>query len=229
LARGHGRSTLARARTLAEAAAPPPVAEVAAPGACGPGGRPPRRPGPRRATGADPARARRRCGAVGTALTGVRHDLPHDPGGLARRATDPHAHRLQRLLLRLGGAGRAGDDRAGVAHGPAGWGGEAGDVADDRLGDVVPDELRGALLRVPADLADHDDGVGVGILLERRQGVDVGGPDDRVTADADTRGEADVPQLVHHLVGQGAGLADQADPPGTGDVGRDDARVGRTG
>ena len=104
-----------------------------------------------------------------------------------------------------------------------------GDVPDDRLGDVGLDEVGRPLLRVAADLADHHDGVGVGVGLERGEGIDVGRPDDRVATDADGRGETDVAQLVHHLVGQRARLRDQADPARAGDVGRDDARVGLAG
>src|SRR5699024_6234382 len=74
----------------------------------------------------------------------------------------------------------------------------------------------------------HDD-VGVGVLLERIEGVDVIGTGDEVTADYETGGETDVTQLVHHLVGQGAGLGHQTDPPGLGDGGGDDARVGLSG
>ena len=132
------------------------------------------------------------------------HDLAHQARGLARGLADPHAGGLEGHLLRLGRAGRAGDDRAGVAHGLAGRGGEAGDVADHRLGDVGLDEVGRPLLGVAADLADHHDRVGVRVVLERGQRVDVRGADDRVAADADARGEADVAQLVHHLVGQRA-------------------------
>src|SRR5690606_2972861 len=49
--------------------------------------------------------------------------------------------------------------------------------------------------------------------------------DDRVAADADGGGEADVPQLVHHLVGERAGLGHEADAAGPGDVGQRDADV----
>src|SRR5699024_9008021 len=80
-----------------------------------------------------------------------------------------------------------------------------------------------------ADLADHHDPGGVRIVLERLEGVDVGGADDRVAADAEGGGEADVGQLVHHLVGQGAGLGDQAQLPRTGDVRGGDAGVGPAG
>ena len=50
--------------------------------------------------------------------------------------------------------------------------------------------------------------------------VDVGGADDRVAADADGGREAEIAQLVHHLVGQGARLRHQADRALAGDVGR---------
>src|SRR5699024_8745329 len=129
------------------------------------------------------------------------------------------------LFPRLRGAGGAGDDRAGVAHGLALGGGGARDVADDRLADVGLDVLGRPLLGVAADLADHHDPGGVRIVLERLEGVDVGGADDRVAADAEGGGEADVGQLVHHLVGQGAGLGDQAQLPRTGDVRGGDAGV----
>jgi hypothetical protein len=64
--------------------------------------------------------------------------------------------------------------------------------------------MNAAARGVAADLADHDDRLGVGVGLERGQGVDVRRADDRVAADADRGGEADVPQFVHHLVGQRA-------------------------
>ena len=43
-------------------------------------------------------------------------DLGDELGGLGRRRADADALRLERVLLALRGAGRAGDDRAGVAH-----------------------------------------------------------------------------------------------------------------
>ena len=87
---------------------------------------------------------------------------------------------------------------------------EAGDVAHDRLGHVLCDVCRGPLLGVADDLADHDDRVGVGIVLECLEAVDVGRADDRVAADADTGGEVLLAQLIHHRVGQRPRLRDQA-------------------
>ena len=57
-------------------------------------------------------------------------DLDGDLGDLGGCAADPHALGLERLGLRGGGAGGAGDDRARVAHLLARRGGEARDVAD---------------------------------------------------------------------------------------------------
>src|SRR5690606_22718620 len=147
-------------------------------------------------------------------------------GGLGGGLAHLHPGGLQRLLLRLRGSGRTGDDRARVAHRLALGRGEPGDVADHGLGDVGLDVLGGALLGVPTDLTDHHDELGLRVGLERLQRVDVRGADDRVATDADGGGDTDVPQLVHHLVGQGAGLRHQTDLAGSGDVGRDDAGVG---
>ena len=109
---------------------------------------------------------------------------------LGRAFADPHALCFERVFLRLGGARGAGDDRAGVAHLLAGRGGEAGDVGDDRLGDLGGDELGRPLLGVAADLADHHDQLGLGVGLVQREDVDEVGADDRVAADADDRGVA---------------------------------------
>src|SRR5579863_3240155 len=132
------------------------------------------------------------------------HDVADQSGGLAGRLADADAGLLQRFLLGLGGTGGARDDRAGVPHRLALRRGEPGHVPHDRLGHVLLDEGSGALLGVAADLADHHDGVGLRVLLEGLQAVDVRGPDHRVAADPDRGGEPDVAQFVHHLVGQRA-------------------------
>src|SRR5699024_4101608 len=116
-------------------------------------------------------------------------ELPRDHRRLGRGLAHLDAGGLEGLLLGLRRAGRAGHDGARVAHRLALGGGEARDVADDRLGDVVLDVLGRTLLRVAADLADHDDQLGLRVLLERLDGVDVGAADDRVAADADGGGE----------------------------------------
>src|SRR5690606_22973659 len=125
--------------------------------------------------------------------------------------------------------GRTGDDSAGVPHRLPLRRGEARDVAHDRLGDVLLDVFSGPFFSVTADLTDHHDDVGVRVGFERGERVDVRGADDRVTADTHAGGEANVPQLVHHLVGERAGLGHQADTARLGDVGGDDAGVGLPG
>ena len=96
-----------------------------------------------------------------------------DPGRLHRR------HLLRRRAL------AAGDDGAGVAHAASRRRGAAGDEADDRLLEVGLDALGRVLLGVAADLADHDDGLGLGVVVEQLQHVDEVGAVDRVAADAD--------------------------------------------
>src|SRR5215469_13458754 len=53
----------------------------------------------------------------GPAVSAAPHDLADEHGRATRGPAHADAHLLQRLLFRLGGAGGAGDDRPGVAHG----------------------------------------------------------------------------------------------------------------
>src|SRR5699024_9109739 len=131
--------------------------------------------------------------SAGQVLSG--EEFAHKLGGLGRGLADLDACRFEGFLLRGSGSRGTGDDGAGVAHGLALGRGEAGDVADDRLGHVVLDEGCGALFGVAADLADHDDGFGVRVGLEGFESIDVRGADDRVSADADGGREAEVTQL----------------------------------
>ena len=50
-----------------------------------------------------------------------------------------------------------------------------------------------------ADLADHEDGLGVGVVVEEPERVDEAGADDRVAADADAGrlADAELRELVH--------------------------------
>src|SRR5258708_28595074 len=162
-------------------------------------------------------------GAVGRSdprLLQALEDLPCQAGGLRGGLAHLDTRRLQGILIGVGGARRARQDGAGVAHRLALGSCEARNVADDRLGDVGLDVLGGAFLGVAADLADHHDDLGFGVLLERLDGVDMGGADDRVPADADGRREAEIAQLEHHLGGERAGLGHQPDRAGPADVGR---------
>ena len=115
-----------------------------------------------------------------------------------------------------------------MAHLLAGRRGHARDVAHDRLRHVRLDEVGRFLFGRAADLAEHDDGLGVGVGFEQLEAVDEARAGNRVAADADARGDADalLVQLVERLVGERAGAADDADrSAGLRDLGRDEADV----
>src|SRR5439155_1221320 len=69
-------------------------------------------------------------------------------------------------------AGRARNNRPGVAHATSRRGGLARNEADHGLGHPLLYELRGLLFVGAADLADHDHGIGRRVGLEGRQAVD---------------------------------------------------------
>src|SRR5690606_36671820 len=127
------------------------------------------------------------------------------------------------LLLR--GALAARNDGARMPHALARRGGDAGDEADHGLSHVVLDPARGVLLVGAADLADHDDGIGVGVVVEHLHDVDVLQAVHRVAADADGRRLADAKlgELAHRLVGERARARDDAHAPLLVDVARHDA------
>src|SRR5262249_49071939 len=79
------------------------------------------------------------------------------------------------------------EDGAPLTHPSAGRRGLSRDEGDDRLPEVRLDPRGGVFLGAAADLADHDHRVGVRIVREQLQRVDVGRADERVAADADAR------------------------------------------
>ncbi len=93
----------------------------------------------------------------------------------------------ERLHLVGRGALAAGDNRPGVAHAPPRRRGLAGDESDDRLLDVRLDIGGSSFFRRAADFADQDDGLGLRVLIEQFERVDVGGADNGIAADADRR------------------------------------------
>ena len=74
-----------------------------------------------------------------------------------------------------------------MAHAASGRRGLPCDEGDDGLRHVVLRKRRGLFFRRAADLADHDDGVRFGVVLEERERLEVRRPDDGVAADADGR------------------------------------------
>jgi hypothetical protein len=143
----------------------------------------------------------------------VAEDAGHGGAEVRGGLGDRDAGGAERVELGLGGALAARDDGAGVAHPLARGGGDAGDEADDGLLDVGLDEGGAVFLGRAADLADHDDALGLGVLVEEGEAVDEVGAVDRVAADADGGGlaEAEGGQLVDGLVGEGARARDHAD------------------
>ena len=141
----------------------------------------------------------------------VRHQIRD----LRRPLGDPYTGRFERGHLLDRRAATARDDRSGVPHLLARRRGASGDEPDDRLGDVLLDELRRDLFVGAADLADHDDRFGGRIILEEGEDVDERRADDRVATDSD-RGrlaDASLGQRVDDFVGQRATARDQPDRP----------------
>ena len=141
----------------------------------------------------------------------------------------PEASITCELFLRRALA--AGDDRARVSHPLARRRGHARDEADDRLFHVVLRPQRGGLLVAAADLADHHHGVGVRIVVEQLEHVDVLQAVDRVAADAD-RGrlpEAELGELPDRFVGERSRARHDADAALLVDVAGHDADLDLVG
>src|SRR5690606_32665914 len=116
-------------------------------------------------------------------------------------------------LLGFGGAFAAGDDGPGVSHASSGRGGGPGDEGGDGFVAVFGGPGGGFFFGSAADLADHDDGLGLRIVVEHLEHVEVGGAVDGVAADADAGGLAEpgLGELPDGLVGESAGAGDDAD------------------
>ena len=127
-----------------------------------------------------------------------------------------------------GGAFAAGDDGAGVSHAlarrrltPCDEGG------DGFFGHILLDPLCGLFFGGAADLADHEDGEGIGVFLKELQDVDEVHVFDGIAADADggCLSDAGVRELERRLIGEGAGARDESDMTGLCDTGRGDAEL----
>ena len=83
------------------------------------------------------------------------------------------------------------------------------DEPDQRNREVLPRPPGCCLLVRPPDFPDHDDGLGLTVVPKGRETVDEARANDRVTPDAHAGRLADSGerQLVHGLVGEGAGSA----------------------
>src|SRR3989344_2328484 len=148
-----------------------------------------------------------------------------DATHLGRVARDLETALFHDGQLGIGRVGTTGDQRAGVAHALARGRGDTGDEADDGLFHVGLAPLGGFGFVRAADLANHDDGIGVRVVVERLHDVDVLEAVDRVTADAHGAGltQAEFGQLSHGFVRQRAGARDHADATLAVDVAGHDA------
>src|ERR1019366_7612010 len=107
----------------------------------------------------------------------------------------------------------APDDRARVAQAAAGGCGGARDETGDGLPAIYLDPTGGFDFRVAADLADHDHAVGVGVVVEHPDDIQVRRTIHRISADADAGALAESArrELVNRLIGQGPGPGHDTD------------------
>jgi hypothetical protein len=143
------------------------------------------------------------------------HHRKHRRAKLRGRVTDANAGMLHRLDLAAGSALAPSDDGASVAHAAAWRGSDACNEAHHGLLRVPVrlKPLRGFLLRLAADLADHNDALRLGVVREALEHVDEVGAVKGVATDADARGlsEPGVRRLVDSLVRERARTGDDAD------------------
>ncbi len=138
----------------------------------------------------------------------------HQRGGhVARRFRHGDAALGEDLFLRLGGIFLPTDNGSGVPHAAAGRRGGSGDEAGDRLLAILLRPARGLHLRRAADLANHDDRFGLGVVVEHFEHIEVGGAVDRVAADADAGAlaVAHLGELKNRLIGERAGAGNNTD------------------
>src|SRR5574343_240595 len=154
----------------------------------------------------------------------------HGLADFGRAAGVGDACTLERLELLFGSSFAARDDGAGVAHAFAFRSGNTSDVTYHRLSHVLLGKFGRFFFGGTTDFTDHHDGVGIRIVLEQFQGVDVAGTRDRVAADTDASGLAQTQGggLCHGFVGQGAGTGHDTDAARIVDVPRHDADLALT-
>ena len=66
----------------------------------------------------------------------------------------------------------AADDGAGVTHAAARRRRLSCDEPNHGLANAGADKFRGLLLSISANLTDHDDAVGIGIVIEKANGIE---------------------------------------------------------
>src|SRR3954469_21477759 len=156
------------------------------------------------------------------------HTLAEQRDHVRRPPHDPDPSLFEGRQFFFSGAGGAGEDGACMPHPPTLRRGLARDKAHDWFGDPLLDEGSRPLLVGAADLTDHDDGVGVVVVLKRLEAGDEVGTDDRVAPDAHAGALADavLGELVDHFVGERSASRDESDPPRRADVAGNDSDFG---
>ena len=143
------------------------------------------------------------------------------------RFCDRNPHRIQRSDLFYRSPLAAGNDGAGMPHALSWRCHAAGDEGSDRLLHIVMDPFRSLFLRRTTDLADHEDRLGIRVVIEKLQCIDEVRAFDRVAADADrTRlSDACMGQLEGRFVSQRAGTGNHAHVAFFIDLSGDDADI----
>src|SRR6056297_606201 len=159
-------------------------------------------------------------GCAGAAHPGDWSALDRGENGLAQgggAVGDGDPGGFHRLDLVVSAALATGDDGARMAHAAARRRGAPGDEARGGFPAALlalgGEEFGGVFLGGAADFADHDDRLGLVIVEEPFQHVDMLGPLDRVAADADAGGlaKAHIGGLLDRLVGERARARHDAD------------------
>ena len=93
-----------------------------------------------------------------------------------------------------------------MAHPFARRRGDSGDVANDRLGDMIGNELGRIFFGRTTDFTHHDDALGIRVFLEQAQAINEVHPVDRVSADPDAGrlAKACLSGLENRFIGQGS-------------------------
>jgi len=91
-----------------------------------------------------------------------------------------------------------------MSHPPPWGGSHTGNEANDGLGAVGRDPLSSLLLSRTSNLSNHDDSLGLGVVLEPLQAVDKVGSVERIASNSDASrlAEANGGSLVNSLISE---------------------------
>lgn len=108
----------------------------------------------------------------------------------------------------------AGDDRAGMTHPASRRRGLAADESNDGLFDMGLDVFGGFFFGAASDFTNHNNGVGIRVVVEQLDGVFLRRADNRIAADANAGGLADpqAGQLADSFIRQCAAALNDPDP-----------------